>query len=490
MDTLPAPPHMTPEQFRTLGHQMVDWIADLPGRIAAMPVQPPVQPGDIAARLPAGPPHTQEPNAWQRIFQDLDAVILPGLTHWQHPGFFAYFPCNSSGPGILGELAAAGLNVNGMLWSTSPAATELETRVLDWCAELFDLPHRFRSTGPGGGCIQGTASEATLVALIAARHRLRASHPGPFRVITSEQAHSSVTKAAMIAGVANGPSDTTHVTTLPTDAQGRMDLAALRTTLADPRLPIPAMVVATCGTTSTGAVDAVDAVAAVLREAGPAERRPWLHVDAAFNGAALVCPEHRWMAAGFEHADSLCINPHKWLLTNFDCDLFWIADRAALTAALSVTPEYLRNAQSDAGVVLDYRDWQVPLGRRFRALKLWFVLRHYGAEGLRAYIREHVAWAAWFEGQVRADPRFRLIAPRTTSLVCFALTAGDDATHRLLQRVNASGEVFLSHTRVSQPGAAPVYTARLAIGSTACRFEHVQRAWSLLSSHADAAAAP
>ncbi|HHN77240.1 MAG TPA: aspartate aminotransferase family protein [Phycisphaerales bacterium] len=472
---------MTPDEFRALGHRMVDWIADYLASLERRPVTPPTQPGDVLAALPESLDGSAP--GWDAVFRDLDTIITPNLTHWQHPGFFAYFPCNASGPGILGEIAGAGLNVNGMLWATSPAATELETRTLDWCADLFALPDFFK----GNGVIQGTASEATLAALLAARRRDQQAEPAgdppsELCVITSEQAHSSVTKAAMIAGIAAGPDDRRHVRLIRTHPDGRMDLDDLRRALESSPAPRPVMVAATVGTTGTGAVDDIAGIRRVLDEIHT-DRPVWLHVDAAWLGSAAVCPEFRRVLGGVEHADSLCINPHKWLLTNFDCDLFWVRDRNALTDALSITPEYLRNQASDAGGVIDYRDWQIPLGRRMRALKLWFVLRHYGVDGLRAHIRRHVAWAEWFEQQIQRDDRFDLVTPRSAALVCFALRAGDDATRALLEKINTAGEIMLSHT------AAPVdgrYTLRFVPGSPLTEFRHIVRAWEVISRAADA----
>lgn len=480
-----APPHMNPDEFRTLGHRMVDWIADYMRTIESQPVRGATRPGGVLEALPHGAPESAEP--WDDIFRDLDAVITPNLTHWQHPGFFAYFPCNASGPGILGEIASAGLNVNGMLWSTSPAATEIETRVLDWCRELFGLPDAFA----GNGVIQGTASEATLIALLAARQRHRRAHKPAFVetcVVTSDQAHSSVTKAAMIAGIADGPEDHRHVRLVRTHPDGRMDLADLERVARDTfgSGPHPIMVAATIGTTGTGGHDDIAGIRAVMdsvhaRRAG-LPWPGWIHADAAWAGVAAVCPEHRRVLAGIEHADSLCINPHKWLLTNFDCDLFWVRDRTSLTGALSITPEYLRNPATDSGGVIDYRDWQIPLGRRFRALKLWFVLRHYGADGLRAHIRRHVAWAGWFEEQVAADDRFELAAPRSLALVCFRLREGDDVTRALLDAVNADGRFLLSHAAAPGDGR---FVIRFVPGSPATEFRHVVGAWRAISAQAD-----
>lgn len=510
---------MNPDDFRQLGHRFVDWIADYWSRLDEFPVLSQVKPGDILAQLPKSPPATglsssgaQSPvpgaSSWDPIFRDLESIILPGLTHWQSPGFYAYFPCNASPPAVLGELLSAGLNVQGMLWSTSPACTELEIRVLDWLADMLDLPADFRSTGPGGGVIQGTASEAALVALVAARDRARRAmaspivecplpSAGPFTLYASTQAHSSIIKAAMIAGLANSPDDREHLRLIETGRDLSMRPEALAAAIrADIDAgKVPCFIAATVGTTSTTAVDPVDRIAEAIASATSSLRHsvsssllPWLHVDAAHSGAACICPEHRWMLRGLERADSFCFNPHKWMLTNFDCDAFWTRDRAALTRALSITPEYLRNRASDAGAVTDYRDWQVPLGRRFRALKLWFVIRHYGVEGLRAAIRRHIALAERFERLVAGDERFELAARRTVNLVCFRVRAGearaDEINRGLLEAVNATGRVFLSHTVVPDAAGRPSYTLRMAIGSPATREEHIDRAWDLLREHA------
>ena len=481
--------HMTPEEFRRYGRQVVDWIADYQERVGALPVLARVAPGELRAALPPHPPEQGEP--FEVVLADLDRVILPGITHWQHPGFFAYFPANASGPAILGELLSAGLGVQGMLWTTSPACTELETHVLDWLAELLGLPERFRSTGPGGGVIQDTASTSVLVALLAALHRASGGEvgrsgagSGRYAVYASTEAHSAVLKAVRIAGLGDAALRSVEVdpATLALRPDRLADLLA-----ADRAAGIaPAMVVATVGTTSTTAIDPVPQVGALCRRHGA-----WLHVDAAYAGAAAVCPELRWTHAGVgEHADSYAMNPHKWLLTNFDCDGFWVADRSALLGALSVLPEFLRDAASETGVVIDYRDWQIQLGRRFRALKLWAVLRWYGAEGLREHIRGHVALAQELAGWVREDPRFELMAPHPLSLVCFRLRgpagldggdeAADAANAELLRRVNGSGAAYLTHTRVRGR-----HTLRFAIGAIGTERRHVAAAWRLIQATAD-----
>ena len=484
---------MSPDEFRRRGREVVDLIADYMQSVQTLPVVPSVKPGEIAALLPDVAPESPEP--WEEILADVQRVVMPGLTHWQSPNFFAFFPANSSGPAILGDLLSTGLGVQGMLWQTSPACTEVETRVLDWLGRAIGLPESFLSTsGRGAGVIQGTASEATLVAMLAGRERARGkTGAGEFTIYTSTQAHSSVIKAAMIAGIANSSSDSDHIRLIGTDAMYRMDPAALEHALREDLAAgkVPCCVISTVGTTGCGAVDPIDEVAAAIALAIPDEsHRPWLHTDAAWAGAALICAEHQPLIRGIEHADSFCFNPHKWLLTNFDCDTMWVRDRKALINALSVTPEYLRNAASDSGAVIDYRDWQIPLGRRFRAMKLWFVLRHYGLSGLRAHIREHVRLGELFESLVRADTRFEVAAPRSLSLVCFrhvrdatgaALPDPDSANRGLLERINASGRAYLIHTVLPATADSPPHAVlRMAIGATHTTERHVRDAWGLI----------
>ncbi len=432
----------------------------------------------MLAALPDLPPTTPADEAeWPAILDDVREIILPALTHWQSPGFFGYFPATGSWPAVLGDLLSTGLCVQGMLWQTSPAVTEIETRVLDWMARLCDLPEKFLSTSQGGGVIQGTASEATLVAMVAARHRMRTRQPdttpGTLVAYTSTQAHSSVLKATRIAGIE-------HLRLVPTDTDHTLDPNVLRSMIeqdiADGLTPF--YICATAGTTSSGAFDPIDRIAQVRDELAP---DAWLHVDGAWAGSAAVCPEFRWFLNGLDQADSYCTNPHKWLLTNFDCDLFYVADRATLIDSLSVTPEYLRNTATDSGAVIDYRDWQIPLGRRFRSLKLWFVLRHYGAEGLQAHIRQHVRWAEWLEEQILADNRFELAAPRSLALVCFRLAGDRDAdTRALLEAANATGKVLLTHTTLPDTEARDRYTIRVAIGGVNNTLESVKALWNLL----------
>lgn len=463
--------HMTPTEFRRHGHAVIDWIAAYMERVESFPVLAQVKPGEIRAALPAAAPEQGE--AFDTILADMERVVLPGITHWQSPNFFAFFPANASGPAILGELLSAGLGVQGMLWATSPACTEVETHVLDWLVAMLDLPRKFLSTSTGGGVIQDSASSAALCALLAARER--ATHfasnqrgaDGKLVVYTSTQAHSSIEKAAMIAGIGRD-----NVRLIETDENFAMQPAHLTAAIARDRANglIPCLVVATVGTTSSTAIDPLPAIGRTCQEQGL-----WLHVDAALAGTAALCPELRWIHNGLDLADSYCFNPHKWMFTNFDCTGFWVADRAALIGALSILPEYLRNQATESGAVIDYRDWQVSLGRRFRALKLWFVIRHYGVEGLRHHVRQHVALAQQFAAWVQADPDFELAAPVPLNLVCFRHQGGDDVNQQLLDRLNQSGQLYLTHTRLHGK-----LTLRMSIGQTHTEERHVANAWAAI----------
>jgi aromatic-L-amino-acid decarboxylase len=459
---------MTPDEFRRHGRETVEWIARYMERVHEFPVLSRARPGDVRAALPASPPQDGEP--FDAILGDLDRVILPGITHWQSPNFFAYFPANASGPAILGDLVASGLGVQGMLWATSPACTELETHVLDWMAEMLGLPERFTSRAAGGGVIQDTASSATLCALLAARERATGGAAnetgvnGPLIVYATSETHSSLGKAVGIAGLGRQ-----NLRQVPVDEAYAMRPDALETMLREDRAAgrTPCFVVATVGTTSSTAVDPVRQIGEVCRRHGL-----WFHVDGALAGNATICPEFRWLHDGLELADSYCVNPHKWLLTNFDCDCFYVADRAALIRALTILPEYLRNKATESGAVIDYRDWQVPLGRRFRALKLWFVIRWYGLAGLQQHIRHHVALAQAFAGWVRDDPRFEVVAPVIVNLVCFRHRGGDAVNQRLLDTLNASGALYLTHTRLRDQ-----LVLRLALGAPLTQRAHVEAAW-------------
>ena len=467
--------HMTPDEFREYGRQVVDWIADYWESIESRPVGARVKPGDVAALLPSTAPEKGEP--FSAFLADMERVVMPGITHWQHPSFYAYFPANASGPAVLGDLLSSGLAVQGMLWATSPAVTEVETVVMDWLATLLGLPERFL----GSGVIQDTASSSVLCALVAALHNVSGGAVRTdgirdrYAVYLSPESHSAGEKAVRIAGLGDAAIRVLEVD--PSSLSVTAD--SLRAAVAADRAAgvTPLFVLATVGTTSTTAIDPVRALGELCRAEGI-----WLHVDAAYAGVAAVCPELRWLNDGLELADSYATNPHKWLLTNFDCDAFWVADREALVGALSVLPEFLRNAPTESGAVIDYRDWQIPLGRRFRALKLWAVLRWYGAQGLREHIRTGVALAQELASWARADPRFEVVAPHPLGLVCLRLVAGDAASEALLRAVNESGEAYLSHTRVHGR-----YVLRVSIGATFTERRHVEALWALLQRLAPAA---
>ena len=458
---------MTPDEFRRWGHEAVEWVARYMEGVEQRPVLSTVDPGWVQAQLPAGPPEDPEP--WEAIFADLDRIVMPGITHWQHPSFFGYFQANASGPAMIGDLVSAGLGVQGMLWSTSPACTEVEIVMLDWLVDLCGLPDRFRSSGAGGGVIQDGASGATLCALLAARHVATSSGAalGDLVAYASSEAHSSIEKAVRVAGLQAG-----QLRLVPTDDGHRIDPVALAALMHEDRAAgrRPFLVTATVGTTSSHAIDPVRAIGEVTRRHGV-----WLHVDGAHAGAAAVVPELRFVNDGLELADSYCFDPHKWLFTNLECDAFFVADRRPLVEALSVLPEFLRNAATESGLVVDFRDWHLPLGRRFRALKLWFVLRHYGAAGLRHHVAAHVRWAHELADRLDADPRFELAAPVPLNLVCFRHVDGDEAGARLLDAVNASGRAFLTHTRLDGR-----YVLRVSVGQTSVERRHVLALHDLL----------
>jgi aromatic-L-amino-acid decarboxylase len=473
--------HMTPEEFRRHGHAVVDWIADYYDRVESFPVLSRSAPGEVRAGLPAAPPECGEP--FDRILADVESKILPGITHWQSPSFFAYFPTGVSGPSMLAELLSAGLGVQGMLWVTSPACTELETHMLDWLVDMLGLPDRFKSAGAGGGVIQDTASSSTLCALLAARERAtdgasnRSGCDGKLVAYTSSQAHASVEKAMRIAGLGSN-----NLRLVEVDERFAMRPEALASRIAADRREgrVPAFACTTVGTTSSNAIDPVAEIGAICRA-----ENVWLHVDAAMSGTAALCPEFRFIHRGLEFADSYCFNPHKWMFTNFDCDCFWVANRDSLVRALTILPEYLRNAATVSGAVIDYRDWHIPLGRRFRALKLWFVIRYYGLEGLRHHVRRHIQMAQEFAAWVLADSRFELVVPPPLNLVCFRLRASDEANQALLDRLNASGALYLTHTRLDRR-----LVLRLSVGQAHTEPRHVRAAWDAIRAQAERLGGP
>jgi len=466
--------HMTPEEFRQYGRMLVDWIADYYENVEKYPVLSQVKPGQIQAMLPLDPP--QHGEAFEDILKDVDRIIMPGITHWQSPNFFAYFPANTSGPAILGDLLSSGLGIQGMLWATSPACTELEIRVLDWMADLIALPAKFKSTGTGGGVIQDSASSAVLTALLAGRERatgFQFNEQGGTNLTayTSTQAHSSVEKGAKVAGYGRR-----NLRLIDVDER-----YAMRPDLLEEQIIAdikdgykPAFVAATIGTTSSNGIDPIRAIGEICQKYGI-----WLHVDAAMAGTAAILPEYRYIQDGLELVDSYAFNPHKWMFTNFDCDCFYVSNRETLIKTLSILPEYLRNQATDTGSVFDYRDWHIPLGRRFRSLKLWFVLRSYGVEGLQYHIRQHIQLAQEFARWVEADPRFELVMLPPFNLVCFRHRSGDDFNQRLLNKLNQSGKLYLTHTVLNGR-----YTLRMSIAQTNTQAQHVTQAWKMIQATA------
>ncbi|CAN6485813.1 unnamed protein product [Victoria cruziana] len=473
---------MDAEQLRECGHKIVDFVADYYKSIESFPVLSQVKPGYLKEILPQSAPI--HPESLEDVLNDLRHKIVPGVTHWQSPNYFAYFPSNSSTAGFLGEMLSAGFNIVGFSWLTSPAATELEVIVMDWLAKMLNLPEQFLSSGNGGGVIQGTASEAVLVALLAARdHTLKRDESvsvDRLVVYGSDQTHSALKKASQIAGI-----HPKNCRLLPTSSSTNY---AFDPTVASEAISedimnglCPFFLCATVGTTSSTAVDPIPALGKLAKE-----KKIWFHVDAAYAGSACICPEYRHYLDGVEEADSFNMNAHKWLLTNFDCSALWVKDSSSLVEALSTNPEFLKNKVSEEKLVIDYKDWQVPLGRRFRSLKLWMVMRLYGSENLKNYIRGHIKLAEYFEQLLNGDPRFKVVAPRTFALVCFRLVAPEnspDNGHKLnrylLEAVNSSGDIFLSHTVLSGQ-----FTLRFAVGAPLTEERHVKAAWKLLQDKA------
>jgi len=459
---------MTPDEFRRCGYEVIDWIARYQETVEQYPVLAQVEPGQIRAQLPPQPP--EEPEPFGALMADFERVILPGITHWQSPSFFAFFPANLSGPSILADLLSSGLGIQGMLWMTSPACTELETHVVDCVADMLALPERVNSNSAGGGVIQDSASSASLCALLAARERAtgyatrRGGVARRLVAYASEHAHSSIEKAMNIAGLG-----TDHLRKIPSDERFRMRTDALLTAIeADLAAGLtPCFVSSTVGTTSVGSVDPLGEIGEICRRFGL-----WMHVDAAMAGTAALCPEFRFIHEGLEAADSYCFNPHKWMFVNFDCDCFYVADRKSLIQTLSILPEYLRNKATEEGSVIDYRDWQVSLGRRFRALKLWFVIRSFGVRGLQQRVRQHVAIAQQFASWVAADTDFELAAPALLNLICFRHRGGDAVNQQIMDRLNQSGRLYLTHTRLHDK-----LTLRMSIAQSNTQLRHVEQAW-------------
>ncbi len=465
---------MNNSDFRRYGHEFIDWVADYFEQVENYPVRSTVKPGAIKDLLPDRPPFAGEEMA--KIFDDFKSHIIPGITHWQHPGWFAYFPANNSPASVLGELLTAGLGAQCMIWQTSPAAAELEEVVMEWLRQMIGLPKGM------SGVIQDTASTATLCALLTAREKKTAyesnrtgMHVG-MTVYASEEAHSSIDKAVKIAGFGSDnlrrvPADQ-HFAMIP----GELEKAIIK----DKKTGFtPSAVVASLGTTSSAAIDPLDLIGEICNR-----YKLWFHVDAAYGGTAALLEEKRAMLKGVERADSFVFNPHKWMLTNFDCSAYFVKDEEALIRTFEIHPEYLKTGQD--AVVKNYRDWGIQLGRRFRALKLWFVIRSYGIEGLQQMVREHLRLANLFKSWVKEDDRFELMASVNFSLVCFRQKkegASEEELTRLnaalLERVNASGLVFLTHTALKGR-----YAIRMSIGQRTTTEKHVSLAWKLIRDNA------
>ncbi len=467
---------MTPEQFREEGKKVIDWIADYYENIEKYPVLSQVEPGEIKASLPTNPP--QKGESLDEMINDVTNKIMPGITHWQSPNFYAYFPANTSFPAILGDLVSSGFGVQGMIWATSPAATELETKVLDWLVGMMGMPEKFKSTSTGGGVIQDTASTSALTAVIAARERVtkfesnKKGNPQKLVAYISTQTHSSIEKAVKIAGIG-----TDNLRLIDVD-----DRFAMRTDLLKKQIVkdkkegyTPFFICAALGTTSSNAIDPIKEIGEICKT-----ENCWFHIDAAMSGTAMLCPEFRHFQNGVELADSYCFNPHKWMFTNFDCDVFWVANREELINTFSILPEYLRNKATESGEVFDYRDWHIQLGRRFRSLKLWFVIRHYGVEGLQHHIREHVSLAQKFTEWVNQTNDFEIYVDPPLNLVCFRHKSGDDFNMKLMNAVNETGKAYFTHTKLNGK-----VVLRMSIGQTNTEEKHVKATWDLIQETAE-----
>jgi len=460
------------EEFKKHGHTMVDWMADYLQNVEDHPVLSTSKPGEIKAKIPLQFP--ENPEDFTAIFKDFESKIMPGITHWESPNFFAYFPASKSKPSILGEMLMSVLGTQGMVWLTSPAATELEDRMMEWMRDLLGLSKKWT------GSIQDTASTGTFNALITAREKASnyqinekgfAGMPR-YRIYASEQAHSSIDKNVKIAGFGYE-----NLVKIPVDENFAMLPTKLEEAIEKDKAKgyKPLFILGAMGTTSTTAVDPLGAIGEIARK-----HSIWFHVDAAYSGAALICPEYRWMSKGIELADSMVFNPHKWMFVNFDCSLYYVKDAEALKKTYSITPEYLKTDADEE--VNNYRDWHIQLGRRFRSLKLWFVLREFGAQRLRKIISNHIEWAQWLKNEIAQSSAFELLAPVPVNLVCFRFNDGrmkeEELNHfneQLLKRVNATGKIFITHTKLNG-----MYTLRLVGGHPELTKAHLENAWSLI----------
>ncbi|KAF3443816.1 hypothetical protein FNV43_RR13506 [Rhamnella rubrinervis] len=476
---------LDPEELRKQAHQMVDFIADYYKNIESYPVLSQVQPGYLRTRFPQTAPY--RPESLETIFSDVAKDIIPGMTHWLSPNFFAFFPATVSTAGFLGEMLSTSFNSVGFNWLASPAATELEMVVMDWLANMLKLPKSFMFSGTGGGVIQSTTSESILVTLIAARDRV-VSEVGmenmqKIVVNGSDQTHSMFTKSSKLAGI-----NPCNIRSVPTSRETGFSLCPLmlrRVVKADVAGGlIPLYLCTNVGTTSTTAVDPLEQLANVANDYGM-----WVHVDAAYGGSACICPEFRQYLNGVERVDSFSLSPHKWLLSYLDCCCLWVKQPGLLVKALSTNPEYLKNKPSESDSVVDYKDWQVGTGRKFQSLRLWLVLRSYGIANLQNHIRSDVRMAKMFEGFVKSDPRFEIVTPRRFALVCFRLNPStlssnseiiESLNRNLLDWINSTGQACLSHTKVSG-----LYMLRFAVGATLTEECHVVAAWKLITNGAE-----
>jgi len=457
------------ETFREFGYRFVDWVADYFTDVEKYPVMSRVKPGGIRGAVPQAPPQSGE--SMEEIFSDFQKIIIPGMTHWQHPSWFAYFPANNSPPSVLAELLTAGMGAQCMIWQTSPAAAELEEVVMEWLRQMLGLSEGL------SGCIQDTASTATLCALLSAREKLthfESNQRGLRQTLTvyaSEETHSSIEKGVKIAGYG-----TESIRYIPTDDSFAMIPEKLEEAIAQDKKGglTPACAVATLGTTSSTAMDPLEPIGKIC-----SRHNVWLHVDAAFAGTAAILPEKRDMLKGSEFMDSFVFNPHKWMLTNFDCSAYFVRDPGTLIRTFEIHPEYLKTGVDSQ--VKNFRDWGIQLGRRFRALKLWFVIRSYGVEEIQAIIRRHIHLAQMFKGWVQEEKDFELLAPVPVSLVCFRFNDGrpepqlNELNQRLLESVNQTGRVFLTHTSLRGK-----YTIRMMVGQRTTEERHVREAWRLI----------
>ena len=464
---------MDAEEFRKAGHEFIDWMADYLEGIENYPVKPDIEPGDIYQQLPVEAPEQAE--SMDAIFSDFKEIILPGMTHWQSPSFHAYFPGNNSKPSILAEMLTATMGAQCMVWATSPAATELEDRVMEWLRQMVGLNDSWV------GSIQSGASDATLNAILTAREKASSFSTNEkglannnYRIYASKQIHSSIDKAVAIAGIGKGNLVKIAVDEVFSLKAEKLE-EAINKDLADGKKPL--MIIAALGTTGSTAIDPLSKIVQIAKK-----HNIWVHVDAALAGTALLLESMRWLADGIEEADSFVFNPHKWMFTNFDASAYFVKDKQALINTFSVTPEYLRTKEDEQ--VNNYRDWGVPLGRRFRALKLWFVIRNYGVEGLKDKIAGHLKMAQWFKQQVETAVDFEVLAPVPLNTICFrkviegkSLDELNQLNEDLMHALNKSGEIFLTHVKLNG-----IFTLRMVIGQTEVEQNHVEKAWSLINS--------